>query len=215
MEFNRPVGSWAVGAAAARLVHSRGYVWAYGTMALVGLGTLVGALATAGCPGPWLVWAEAVLCLCMVTEVSVRAAAAQQRSVFLASWWNRLDIALTALCIATLLLLARGCSPAAASEEALSSALLAVRNGAQALRLVAALRRSRRLHAARDLDVAPDPAFLAMIDADDLDRAELRLSIDEYPLGGDLGGFSSATSVQSVGPDRQPSAGQRRRPTPI
>jgi len=123
-----------------RFVHSRTYIILYLAMAALSVTTVVLSMVN-GCPTLPFYILEFIINGAMILEVSIRLLAFGRQ--FWKSWFNILDLILTAFCGITLIvILFAGCDNTSKEEELLDTLLLVARNVLQFGRLAAVMRQS-------------------------------------------------------------------------
>jgi len=165
-----------------RFVFSTVYIWLYLGMAALSLATVVLSVLS-DCPTFAFYMLEIIINAAMIAEVGIRLLAF--RSQFWKSYYNTLDLAITVLCIITVVVVFfSGCS--AKGEEVFDTVLLVVRNLFQFGRLALVMRKSGKnvftQPAPIDLSSARSYAFSLDLDLDD----EEALSTERRAMGGDV-----------------------------
>jgi len=123
-----------------RFVHSRTYIILYLVMAALSVTTVVLSMVS-GCPTLAFYVLEFIINGAMILEVSIRFMAFGRQ--FWKSWFNVLDLILTAFCGITLVvILFAGCDNTSKEEELLDTMLLVGRNVLQFGRLAMVMRQS-------------------------------------------------------------------------
>ncbi|GAA5825244.1 hypothetical protein JCM3770_003168 [Rhodotorula araucariae] len=170
----------AVRGVANRVLFSQFYIFLYLSMALISLATVV-LSATSECPTLAFYILEILVNTTMIAEVVIRLLAFGKQ--FWQSYWNALDLAITAFCAMTLVIIFfSGCS--AKGEEVFDTFLLVVRNLFQFGRLALVLRKSGKSVFARPapIDLSAAQAYSLDLDLDD----EEALSTERRAMGGDI-----------------------------
>ncbi|BGP54967.1 hypothetical protein JCM8202_003477 [Rhodotorula sphaerocarpa] len=186
----------ALRGAANRVLFSQFYILLYLGMALLSLATVV-LSTTSGCPTLSFYVLDIIVNSSMILEVGIRLLAFGKQ--FWQSYWNALDLAITAFCAVTLVVIFfSGCS--AKGEEVFDTFLLVVRNLFQFGRLVLVLRKSGRSVFARPapIDLSAVNGFSLDLDLDD----EEALATERRAMGGDV--EAQRKQARRTGEDRRP-----------
>jgi len=123
-----------------RFVYSRMYSILYLVMAALSVTTVVLSLVD-GCPGLPFYILEVIINSSMIIEVGIRFVAFG--SQFWKSYFNVLDLVITAFCALTILVIFfAGCGETSKGEEIIDTLLLVVRNVLQFIRLATVMRQS-------------------------------------------------------------------------
>lgn len=188
----------ALRGAANRVLFSQFYILLYLGMALLSLATVI-LSATSGCPTLTFYILEVIVNSSMILEVGIRLLAFGKQ--FWQSYWNALDLAITAFCAVTLVVIFfSGCS--AKGEEVFDTFLLVLRNFFQFGRLVLVLRKSGRSVFARPapIDLSAANGFSLDLDLDD----EEALATERRAMGGDVEAQRKQARRTGGGDDRRP-----------
>ncbi|PIL31803.1 hypothetical protein GSI_06507 [Ganoderma sinense ZZ0214-1] len=156
-----------------RFVHSQTYIILYLAMAALSITTVVLSLVN-DCPTLPFYILEFIINAAMILEVGIRFVAFGRQ--FWKSVWNIMDLAMTAFCGITLLVIFfSGCDNTSKEEELLDTFLLVVRNLLQFGRLATVMRQSGQSIFTRpkpiDLSAARRRGFTMDIDMEDEEDA--------------------------------------------
>ncbi|GAA5927383.1 uncharacterized protein JCM15063_005882 [Sporobolomyces koalae] len=177
-----------------RFVFSQFYVFLYLGMAALSLTTVFLSATSEHCPSFTFYVLEVIVNTAMIVEVSIRFFAFGKQ--FWVSYYNTLDLLITALCVVTLaVIFFNGCS--AKNEEVFDTFLLVVRNLFQFGRLALVLRKSGKNVFSRPapIDLSSARAYSLDLDLDD----EEALSTERRALGGDSEAIRKQTHPNQIG----------------
>ncbi|KXS10172.1 hypothetical protein M427DRAFT_189328 [Gonapodya prolifera JEL478] len=127
-----------------RIMYSRFYALLYLGMAGLSLTAIILSFLHP-CPTWYFIAIDVLLNVIIVVEVVLRYTALGK--LFWKSWWNVFDLAVSLLCVATLVLLCihfRTCDATTFRENVADLALIIVRNGVQLVRMLFMLRKNKR-----------------------------------------------------------------------